>query len=140
MKKFFCHTLLFFITISFGQTTDLKVGLVLSGGGAKGIAHVGALKVIEETGVRIDYIGGSSMGAVVGALYAVGYSAAQIESMLRETDLNQLIADQYPRRAISGNSFVLAAFTFDYNFNKKHHLLAKANFANVGQDIYIDES
>lgn len=58
MKKFFCYTLLFFIAISFGQTTDLKVGLVLSGGGAKGIAHVGALKVIEETGVRIDYIGG----------------------------------------------------------------------------------
>lgn len=41
------------------------------------------------------------MGAVVGSLYAVGYSAAQIESMLRETDLNQLIADQYPRRAMS---------------------------------------
>ena len=101
MKKFFCYTLLFFVAISFGQSTDLKVGLVLSGGGAKGIAHVGALKVIEETGVRIDYIGGSSMGAVVGALYAVGYSAAQIESMLRETDLNQLIADQYPRRAMS---------------------------------------
>ena len=49
---------------------DLKVGLVLSGGGAKGLAHIGALKVIEEAGVRIDYIGGTSMGAIVGALYA----------------------------------------------------------------------
>ena len=52
-----------------------KVGLVLSGGGAKGLAHIGALKVIEEEGVRIDYIGGTSMGAIIGALYASGYSA-----------------------------------------------------------------
>ena len=44
---------------------DVKVGLVLSGGGAKGMAHIGALKVIEETGVRIDYIGGTSTGAIV---------------------------------------------------------------------------
>lgn len=47
-----------------------KIGLVLSGGGAKGMAHIGALKVIEKAGVEIDYIGGTSMGAIVGALYA----------------------------------------------------------------------
>ena len=52
-----------------------KVGLVLSGGGAKGLAHIGALKVIEEAGVKVDYIGGTSMGAIIGALYASGYSA-----------------------------------------------------------------
>lgn len=101
MKKKFLYTLLCSVTIALGQPQDLKVGLVLSGGGAKGIAHVGVLKVIEEAGVRIDYIGGSSMGAVVGALYAVGYSADQIEALLQQTDLNQLIADQYPRRAMS---------------------------------------
>ena len=59
-----------------------KVGLVLSGGGAKGLAHIGALKIIEESGIKVDYIGGTSMGAIVGALYASGYSAQQLDSFL----------------------------------------------------------
>lgn len=76
-----------------------KVGLVLSGGGAKGLAHIGALKVIEEAGVTIDYIGGTSMGAIVGALYASGYSADQLETLFRNTDLSDLIQDNLPRDA-----------------------------------------
>ncbi len=79
----------------------LKVGLVLSGGGAKGLAHIGALKVIEESGVKIDYIGGSSMGAIVGALYASGYCAAELDSLFRNTDLTGLIQDTFPRGAKS---------------------------------------
>lgn len=80
---------------------DIKVGLVLSGGGAKGLAHIGALKVIEESGVRIDYIGGTSMGAIIGALYASGYTANELDSIFRETDFNKLIQDEIPRRAKS---------------------------------------
>jgi len=75
----------------------VKIGLVLSGGGAKGMAHIGALKVIEEAGVKIDYIGGTSMGAIVGALYASGYSAAQLDSIFRNIDFNRLISDNLPR-------------------------------------------
>ncbi len=60
----------------------IKVGLVLSGGGAKGMAHIGALKVIEEAGITIDYIGGTSMGAIVGSLYASGYSANELDSII----------------------------------------------------------
>ena len=78
---------------------DLKVGLVLSGGGAKGMAHIGALKVIEESGIRIDYIGGTSMGAIVGALYASGYSANQLDSLFTNADFNELIQDNLPRSA-----------------------------------------
>ncbi|MAP54239.1 patatin-like phospholipase family protein [Altibacter sp.] len=78
---------------------DLKVGLVLSGGGAKGLAHIGALKVIEEAGVRIDYIGGTSMGAIIGSLYASGYSAAQLDSIFNNTDFDKLIQDEIPRSA-----------------------------------------
>ena len=63
-----------------------KVGLVLSGGGAKGLAHIGALKVIEESGIKVDYIGGTSMGAIVGALYASGYSAHELDSIFKKTD------------------------------------------------------
>lgn len=78
---------------------DVKVGLVLSGGGAKGMAHIGALRVIEDAGVRIDYIGGTSMGAIVGALYASGYSADQLDSLFTQTDFTDLIQDNLPRSA-----------------------------------------
>ena len=79
------------------KADDPKVGLVLSGGGAKGLAHIGALKVIEEAGVRIDYIGGTSMGAIVGALYASGYSAKQLDSLFNQVDFSTLIQDDIPR-------------------------------------------
>ena len=74
-----------------------KVGLVLSGGGAKGLAHIGVLKVIDSMGVRVDYIAGTSMGAVVGGLYASGYSAMQLDSIFREVDINVLLGDKVPR-------------------------------------------
>lgn len=81
------------------KTKQPKVGLVLSGGGAKGLAHIGALKVIEEAGVKIDYIGGTSMGAIIGALYASGYSAAALDSIFQNTDFTSLIQDNLPRSA-----------------------------------------
>ncbi|RDY59622.1 patatin-like phospholipase family protein [Flagellimonas nanhaiensis] len=76
-----------------------KVGLVLSGGGAKGLAHIGALKVIEEAGIKVDYVGGTSMGAIVGALYASGYSARELDSIFRVTDFAGMIQDNVPRGA-----------------------------------------
>jgi NTE family protein len=81
------------------ETKDVKVGLVLSGGGAKGLAHIGAIKAIEDAGVRIDYIGGTSMGAIIGALYASGYSANQLDSIFNVVDFNTLIQDDIPRSA-----------------------------------------
>jgi NTE family protein len=75
-----------------------KVGLVLSGGGAKGLAHIGALKAIEESGVQIDYIGGTSMGAIIGGLYASGYRADQLDSIFKSTDFKALIQDDLPRQ------------------------------------------
>lgn len=74
-----------------------KIGLVLSGGGAKGLAHIGVLKVIEEAGVEIDYIGGTSMGAIVGGLYASGYTATQLDSIFNHTDYDAVIQDFIPR-------------------------------------------
>ena len=74
-----------------------KIGLVLSGGGAKGFAHIGVLKVIEQAGIKIDYIGGTSMGAVVGGLYASGYNASQIDSIFTRTNFDELINDYIPR-------------------------------------------
>lgn len=59
---------------SISEQDSLRIGLVLSGGGAKGIAHIGVLEAIERAGLRIDYITGTSMGSLVGGLYAIGYS------------------------------------------------------------------
>lgn len=83
----------------FAQNPDKKpkIGLVLSGGGAKGFAHIGVLKVIEEAGIKIDYIGGTSMGAVIGGLYASGYTASQIDSIFHTTNFDELINDYIPR-------------------------------------------
>ena len=98
MKKI---ALLFIVFISlavFSQEQKRpKIGLVLSGGGAKGFAHIGVLKVLEEAGVKIDYIGGTSMGAVIGGLYATGYNASQIDSIFKATNFNELINDFIPR-------------------------------------------
>ncbi|MFH6966243.1 patatin-like phospholipase family protein [Flavobacterium sp. FlaQc-28] len=74
-----------------------KIGLVLSGGGAKGFAHIGVLKVLEEAGIKIDYIGGTSMGSVIGGLYASGYNASQIDSIFKRTNFDELINDYIPR-------------------------------------------
>lgn len=63
-----------------------RVGLVLSGGGARGAAHVGVIRLIEEMHIPIDYVVGTSMGAIVGALYAVGYTADEMDSLMMTQD------------------------------------------------------
>ena len=89
-----------FSAISFAQNDipeNPKIGLVLSGGGAKGLAHIGVLKVIDSLGLRIDYIGGTSMGAAVGGLYASGYNAKQLDSIFSKIDFDVLLGDKVPR-------------------------------------------
>lgn len=95
--------LVFTFQVSIGQDTIKrpKIGLVLSGGGAKGFAHVGVLKVLEAAGIKIDYIGGTSMGAVVGGLYASGYAANQIDSIIKVTNFDNLLIDYIPRSSKS---------------------------------------
>jgi NTE family protein len=88
----FCLSPLFI----FSQT-PYRVGVVLSGGGAKGYAHVGTLKVIEEAGIRVDYIAGSSMGAIIGGLYAAGWTATELDSILHTMDMTALLQDPIPR-------------------------------------------
>ncbi len=83
----------------FKASDSLKVGVVLSGGGAKGLAHIGALRVIEEAGVKVDYIAGTSMGAIIGGLYASGYSPRQMDSIFETTNFTRLIRDELPREA-----------------------------------------
>ncbi|MDD2824876.1 MAG: patatin-like phospholipase family protein [Bacteroidales bacterium] len=79
------------------RTARKKVGLVLSGGGAKGVAHIGVLKVMEEAGIPIDYIAGTSMGAIVGGMYAIGYSPAAMDSIMRAQNWMELLSDKITR-------------------------------------------
>ena len=71
-----------------------KIGLVLGGGGAKGAAEVGVLKVLEEAGIKPDYIVGTSIGSIVGGLYAAGYSAAELETMFQTQEWLSLLTDR----------------------------------------------
>jgi NTE family protein len=77
------------------------IGLVLSGGGARGAAHIGVLKVLEELRIPVDIITGTSMGAIVGGMYAQGYSVEEIEKHLLETDWDVMFRDEPPRKARS---------------------------------------
>ncbi len=82
-------------TISFSvEAKKPVVAVVLSGGGAKGVAHIGALKVIEEAGIPIDIVCGTSMGALVGGLYSMGYSTQFLDSLVRSQNWTALLSDR----------------------------------------------
>ena len=99
--SYFVLCCVFVVGLVAAQTKDRpKVGVVLSGGGAKGYAHIGALKVIEAAGVKIDYIGGTSIGAIVGGLYASGYSADELENIMYSLDLTSMIMNEKSRREL----------------------------------------
>ena len=98
MKRFLTALSLLLLLSPALQAQRPKVGVVLCGGGAKGAAHVGVLKVLEENNIPIDYIVGTSMGAIVGGLYAIGYSAAELDSLIMAQDWNYVMSDRIPRR------------------------------------------
>jgi NTE family protein len=81
--------------------TRPRIGLVLSGGGARGAAHIGVLKVLEENHVPVDVIAGTSMGAVVGGLYASGLSAAEVEHVMTSVDWQDAFRDSPPRSSLN---------------------------------------
>src|SRR5580704_10702954 len=89
---------------AFGQDTAIssrpKIGLVLSGGGAKGLAHIGILKAIDSAGLKIDYITGTSMGSIIGGLYAIGYSADSIEKIASRIDWDLILSNQSRMRSM----------------------------------------
>lgn len=89
-KFFGIFTILLISIASFAQRP--KIGLTLSGGGAKGLSHVGILQALDSAGLKVDYITGTSMGSIVGAMYAIGYSGNQIDSITRKLDWEELMS------------------------------------------------
>jgi len=108
MKQSLCIFIILFLffvqTNVFAQDTISsrpKIGLVLSGGGAKGLAHIGVLKVLEKYDIPIDYITGTSMGSIIGGLYAIGYSADDLEKLARRIDWGDIFEGKINRSDIS---------------------------------------
>ena len=98
-----------------------KIGLALGGGGAKGAAEVGVLKVLEEAGVHVDYIVGTSIGSIVGGLYAAGYSASELETMFQTQEWLSLLTDRKaslnnePYTTIDGVTYIFGFPVMDRN-------------------------
>lgn len=111
--KFLTFSVLLFLVFSStvcGQTVEGKkpvVALVMSGGGAKGFAHIGVLKVLEEEGIPVDIIVGTSIGGLVGGIYSLGYKASELESIVRSLDWEVLLSDDVPRTYLSQHDQVL---------------------------------
>jgi len=105
-----------------GFSTDSlpKLGLVLSGGGAKGMAHIGVIKVLEEHQLHPDYITGVSMGSIVAALYAMGYTSNQMQEIVTNIDWDELLSDKIPLRDISiFEKEDYPGYPLKVNFNKR---------------------
>lgn len=101
---------------------NLKIGLTLSGGGAKGLAHIGVLRILEELDIRPDYISGTSMGALIGALYSAGYSLDEIEKILTQSDWDSFIngnfmEDKVPLEKKINNKNYMVSVRYDNKFN-----------------------
>lgn len=101
MKKF-SITAFFLLIISISTTLDAnplrpKIGLVLSGGGARGFCHIGVIKVLDRLNIPVDYISGTSMGAIVGGLYASGLPVDEIEELIKKVDWNEVFSDDISR-------------------------------------------
>ena len=109
MKRLFIILAALILTFSPAMAQRPKVALVLSGGGAKGAAHVGVLKVLEEYEIPIDIITGTSMGALIGGLYAVGHSAAELDSLVTSQDWDYVLSGRVRRDEISYDRKIDAA-------------------------------
>lgn len=126
------------------QPQRKKVAVVLSGGGAKGVAHIGALKVIEEAGIPIDYIVGTSMGAIIGGLYSIGYTPAQMDSLVSNQNWSYILSD-----AVNRNEELLVKkqrseqYTLSVPFKKtpkdaiKGGVISGKNIAQLFSDLTI---
>lgn len=120
IRTFTCLFAFILLLFAWSETSAQKVGLVLSGGGSRGVAHIGVIKALEENNIPIDYIAGTSMGAIVGGLYASGYSAADIENMMTSGEINDWasgkINDEYLYMYREGHpdaSWVRVPFVFN---------------------------
>ncbi|MGV8091487.1 MAG: patatin-like phospholipase family protein [Mangrovibacterium sp.] len=105
------------------MTRPYKVAVVLSGGGAKGFAHIGVLKVLEEEGIPIDIIVGTSIGSLIGGIYSLGYSADEIREIVERQDWENILSDHVPRLYLSKNDQKInQRYLFSLPYNEENKL------------------
>ena len=107
------------------RETRPRIGVVLSGGGAKGAAHIGVLKVLEEYGIPVDCVVGTSMGAIIGGLYSMGYKANEIDSIISAQDWDFVMSDRIPREQSSFE---------DKQYDGKYIVRVPFSMGNFGKD------
>ena len=113
-----------------------RVAVVLGGGGAKGVAHASVLEIIEETGIPIDMVVGTSMGAIMGGLYCIGYTPRQLDSLARSMNWNVLLSDKIDRdRLPFTRKETDEKYLFTYSFGNK---LKDAKLGGVIQGQNLD--
>lgn len=119
------------------KTSRPKIALVLSGGGAKGAAHIGVLKTLEKYQIPIDFIVGTSAGSIIGAMYSVGYSPEEIEKLILEMNFLSLMNNNKDRalRTIE-DKFASEKYPFKVNIDKNMNLSLPMGFLN-GEYIYL---
>ncbi len=103
------------------------VGLVLSGGGAKGAAEIGAMRYLEELHIPVDLVTGTSIGGLVGGFYSVGYTATQIDTIIRNIDWGVALTDRVPRNYVSYKT---------YRYNQKYLVSIPFYYPN---DVYLSD-
>ena len=123
MKRFISFLFIFLLSLS---VRAQKVGLVFSGGGAKGLAHIGVLKALEENNIPIDYIVGTSMGGIVGGMYAAGYTPSEIETIALSADFQNWVSGHFKseyryffNKKAENPSFITAKLQVDTGFRIK---------------------
>ncbi|MBP5713142.1 MAG: patatin-like phospholipase family protein [Prevotella sp.] len=121
-----------------------KVGVVLSGGGAKGMAHIGVLKVLEKAGIPVDIVTGTSIGSIVGGLYAIGYNAHSLDSMVRKQDWTYVITDKedlhnqsYLDRKKANTYFLTTGLTIGKHASDAGGLIKGKNLAELFQKLFV---
>ena len=125
------------------QNQDRKrVAVVLSGGGAKGMAHIGVLKVLEKAGIPVDIVTGTSMGSIIGGLYAIGYNANSLDSMVRVQDWSYVISDRedlrrqsYSDRKKQNTYFITTGMTIGKKDLNAGGLIKGKNLAELFQQL-----
>ena len=119
-----------------GMAERKKVGLVLSGGGAKGIAHIGVIEVLEKAGIPVDYVVGTSMGSIVGGLYAIGYDIQVLDSMVRNQNWSFLLSDKVYRDNLSfPEKEMTEKYILSFPFGRGKENRMPAGFVS-GQNVY----
>ena len=125
-KYIYTITLLVIFSTLKAQNQRPKVGLVLSGGGAKGVAHIGVLKAMEEAGLTPDYITGTSMGSIVGGLYSIGYSADELKVIVESANWDELLTNKIPLDKVTfEEKFYYGRYLLDFYVEDKKLQLPK---------------